>query len=124
VLTIELKVTDDALIGKFVPAYRQMEVVGQKDDSLTVAVDEVGYFVNPIPSGPFYLHCRTTEFTSVLTDWMTPWITAAWRSWQPAGWFRLVLQEAERGRERVDRAGGTDMPPEAELKVPGFHQGG
>jgi len=80
-LTIEVEVTEDALLGQFVPPQPgRVEVVVERGGDptvprggdLTVPVDEVGYFVvRPIPSGRFRLHCRTAERTSVLTDWTT-----------------------------------------------------
>jgi len=72
-LAIEVEVTDDALLGQFVPAQPgQVEVVVQQGGSTALTVDEVGFFVvRPTPSGPFRLHCRTAEGTSVVTDWTT-----------------------------------------------------
>jgi len=72
-LTIEIEVTDDALLGQFVPPQPgEVEVVVQQGDDLTTTVDEVGCFVvRPIPSGPFRLHCRTAESTRAVTDWTT-----------------------------------------------------
>lgn len=72
-LTIELEVTDGALLGQLVPpGPGEVEVVVQRGQGTTVPVDEVGCFVvRPIPSGPFRLRCRTADHPSVATDWTT-----------------------------------------------------
>jgi hypothetical protein len=72
-LTIELEVTDGALLGQLVPSGPgEVEVVVQRGRSRTVPVDEVGCFVvRPIPSGPFRLRCRTADHPGVVTEWTT-----------------------------------------------------
>ncbi|MER6942915.1 hypothetical protein ABT294_02715 [Nonomuraea sp. NPDC000554] len=72
-LTIELEVTDDALVGQVVPGQAvdiQVRVLSSQDT--TVHADEIGGFsIRPIPGHPFYLQCRTADGTSVSTSWIT-----------------------------------------------------
>ena len=69
-VTIELEVTGDALIGQLVPAQAgEIEVLMPDGEGRTVAVDEVGWFViRPRPVGVFRLMVRTGE-GDVLTEW-------------------------------------------------------
>jgi hypothetical protein len=72
-LTIELEVTDDALLGQVVPAQAgALEVRLANRQIITAAVDELGWFViRPVPAASFRLHCRTASGASVQTDWIS-----------------------------------------------------
>jgi hypothetical protein len=72
-LTIELEVSEDALLGQLVPTGEgTIEVLTQAGVAATIPVDEVGCFpVSPIPASPFRLRCRTAAGTSVMTGWIT-----------------------------------------------------
>ena len=72
-LTIELEVSEDSLLGQFVPAQPGTVRVQPADGAeTTVPADEIGCFViRPIPSRPFRLDCRTTGGTDALTGWIT-----------------------------------------------------
>ena len=71
-LTVELEVTDDALLGQIVPPQPGELEEHLADGRVTTApIDELGCFVvRPIPSGSFRLHCRTAGGAAVLTDWI------------------------------------------------------
>lgn len=70
-LTIELEVTEDALLGQLLPPQPgvvDVEVEGGHGRS--VDVDEAGGFVvSPLPPTPFRLRCRTAE-ASAITGWI------------------------------------------------------
>ena len=72
-LTIELEVSEDALLGQLVPTGEgTIEVLTQAGVAATVPVDEVGCFpITPIPASPFRLRCRTAGGSSVMTGWIT-----------------------------------------------------
>lgn len=72
-LTIELEVTQDALVGQIIPAQAGVIKVQPRDGAETVvSADEIGCFsISPIPAGQFRLHCRTTADTDTLTGWIT-----------------------------------------------------
>jgi hypothetical protein len=72
-LTIELEVTDDALLGQIVPPQPGELEARLADGQVTTApIDELGCFVvRPIPSGSFRLQCRTAGGSAVLTDWLS-----------------------------------------------------
>lgn len=69
--TIELEVTQDAVVGQVIPAPAgEVELVGPNGRSGSVAVDDVGWFtIRPIPSGPVRLHLRTAD-GPVHTEWV------------------------------------------------------
>jgi hypothetical protein len=69
-LTIEIEVTGGALLGQVVPPQRgEVEVRAGGSAPVRIPVDEVGCFtIQPIPSGPFRLHCRTEQDVAVLTS--------------------------------------------------------
>jgi hypothetical protein len=70
-LTIELEVTDTALVGQLVPPQPGELTLRQRDGSTrAVPVDEVGWFhLRPRPTGRFQLHLRTAAGQSVVTEW-------------------------------------------------------
>jgi hypothetical protein len=72
-LTIELEVSEDALLGQVVPTSEgTVEVQSRTGVIATVPVDEVGCFpITPIPPSPFRLRCRTVDGDSVVTGWIT-----------------------------------------------------
>jgi len=72
-LSIELEVTDDALIGQIIPAQEgTIEVQAHDYTTPAVPIDQIGCFaIDPIPASPFRLHCHTDEGTDVVTGWIT-----------------------------------------------------
>jgi hypothetical protein len=72
-LSLELEVTEDALLGQVVPPRAgTLEVQTMAGTIATTPVDEIGCFaVEPIPASPFRLRCRTGHDTDVLTGWIT-----------------------------------------------------
>ena len=72
-LSLELEVTEDALLGQVVPPRAgTLEVQTMAGTIATTPVDEIGCFaVEPIPASPFRLRCRTGNDTDVLTGWIT-----------------------------------------------------
>jgi hypothetical protein len=72
-LSIELEVTEDALLGQVVPPRAgTLEVQTTTGTIATTPVDEIGCFaVEPVPASPFRLRCRTGNDTDVLTGWIT-----------------------------------------------------
>jgi len=72
-LTIEVEVAQDSLVGQVVPpqagTIRVQHRAGGED---SVPADEIGCFsIQPIPSGPFRLHCRTGAGIEAVTGWIT-----------------------------------------------------
>lgn len=72
-LTIELEIGDRGLLGQIVPPRPGMiEAQTQAGASTPATVDEIGCFsIEPMPPGPFRLHCRTEDGTEVVTRWVT-----------------------------------------------------
>src|SRR5262249_42710465 len=72
-ISIELEVTEHSLLGQVVPAQAATIDVEAHDSSDTqIASDEIGCFaIDPIPSGPFRLHCRAADGVDVLPGWIT-----------------------------------------------------
>jgi hypothetical protein len=72
-LSLELEVTEDALLGQVVPPRAgTLEVQTMAGTIATTPVDEIGCFaVEPIPASPFRLRYRTGNDTDVLTGWIT-----------------------------------------------------
>lgn len=72
-VTIEVELTEDALLGQVVPPQPGSVQLRQKDGSATTApVDDVGWFVlRPLPVGLFRLLVHTADGRSVLTEWAT-----------------------------------------------------
>src|SRR5579863_2128058 len=64
-LSLELEVTEDALLGQIVPPRAgTLEVQTTAGAIVTTPVDEIGCFsVEPIPASPFRLRCRTGHDT-------------------------------------------------------------
>jgi hypothetical protein len=71
-LSIELEVAESSLIGQIVPPRAGTLEVHTTAGVTSSPVDEIGCFVvDPIPSSPFRLRCRTEDGTDVLTGWIT-----------------------------------------------------
>jgi len=72
-LTIELEVAQDSLLGQIIPAQpATIRVQPRTGAETALATDEIGCFsVQPIPSGPFRMHCRTAAGVDALTGWIT-----------------------------------------------------
>jgi hypothetical protein len=72
-LTIELEIGDRALLGQIMPPREgTIEAQVQAGATIPAAVDEIGCFsIEPIPPGPFRLHCHTEDGTDVITGWIT-----------------------------------------------------
>lgn len=72
-VTIEIEVTDDALLGQIVPPQSgEVELRLVEGATRAVPMDEVGWFlIRPRPQGMFQLHLRTASGLSVLTEWTT-----------------------------------------------------
>jgi hypothetical protein len=71
-LTIELEVTEDALLGQIVPAQpATIEVQLRTGEKTAMSSDEIGCFsIHPIPSGQFRLRCEAAGGIEVLTGWV------------------------------------------------------
>jgi hypothetical protein len=71
-LSIELGVTEDLLLGQLMPPGEgTIQVVTQKGATAAAPVDEIGCFsIEPIPSSPFRMRCRTARGTDVVTGWI------------------------------------------------------
>jgi hypothetical protein len=72
-LNIHIEVTRDALHGQIVPAQAGEIELDLADGPLRgIPIDEVGWFVvQPVPTGPFRLRCRTSIGAAVVTAWVT-----------------------------------------------------
>jgi hypothetical protein len=71
-LTLELEIAEDRLLGQVVPA-QSAEITVHRDDGgrQGLDADEIGRFsVQPVPSGPFRLRCRTADGAETLTGWI------------------------------------------------------
>ena len=71
-LSIELEVAESSLIGQIIPPRAGTLEVHTTAGVTSSPVDEIGCFVvDPIPSSPFRLRCRTEDGADVLTGWIT-----------------------------------------------------
>jgi hypothetical protein len=72
-ITLELEVTENSLLGQVVPAQAAtIDVEAHDSPDTQIASDEIGCFaIQPIPSGPFRLHCRAAGGVNVITGWIT-----------------------------------------------------
>ena len=72
-LSIELEIGDSALLGQIMPPRPgRIEAQTQAGATTPAPVDEIGCFsIEPIPPGPFRLHCHTEDGTDVVTGWIT-----------------------------------------------------
>jgi len=71
--TIEIEITDDALLGQLIPLQGgTAEMQTQAGHISATSIDEVGCFViEPKPDSPFRLRVRTEGQPDVVTDWLT-----------------------------------------------------
>jgi hypothetical protein len=72
-LTIELEVTENALIGQVMPPRAgTLEARTAEGGSVTAEVDGIGCFsIEPIPPSAFRLRYRNHEGSDVVTGWIT-----------------------------------------------------
>ena len=71
-LSIELEVAESSLLGQVIPPQAGTLEVHTTAGVTSSPVDEIGCFVvDPIPSSPFRLRCRTKDGADVLTGWIT-----------------------------------------------------
>ena len=71
-LSIELEVSESSLVGQIIPPRAGTLEVHTTAGVTSSPVDEIGCFVvEPIPSSPFRLRCRTEDGADVLTGWIT-----------------------------------------------------
>jgi hypothetical protein len=72
-LSIELEVTDGLLLGQVMPPGEGTIEAQTRTGAITAAlVDEIGCFsIEPVPAGPFRLHCSIARGPDVVTGWIT-----------------------------------------------------
>ena len=72
-LTIEIEVTDKAMLGQVVPVQAgEVEVLTPAGSAQVEPIDDVGCFtVRPVPVGSFRLNCRTDGGTVISTGWLS-----------------------------------------------------
>jgi hypothetical protein len=72
-LSIELEIAESSLLGQIMPPQQgTIEAQTQNGATTPAPVDEIGCFsIEPIPPGPFRLHCHTHDGTDVVTGWIT-----------------------------------------------------
>jgi len=72
-LSIELEVSTDSLIGQIIPPRRgAIEQQASDGETVTAPIDEIGcFYIQPVPTGPFRLRCRTEDGIDVVTNWFT-----------------------------------------------------
>jgi hypothetical protein len=71
-MTIELEVTDTALIGQIIPIQPgTIELQDRSGEYLTVVIDDLGCFsISPIPAGQFRMRSRAADGLDVATGWI------------------------------------------------------
>jgi hypothetical protein len=74
VLSIELELTPDEILGQVSPPQGgTVRLAAGSDDLGTTPVDELGFFVvRPVPRRPFQIICSTDSGTTVMTGWVSP----------------------------------------------------
>lgn len=71
-LSIELEVAEGSLFGQIIPPRAGTLEIHTTASVTSSPVDETGCFeVDPIPTSPFRIRCRTGDGTDVLTGWIT-----------------------------------------------------
>jgi hypothetical protein len=70
--TLEIEVTDDAILGQLVPPCPGRAEVRTADGTVVTAlINQGGGFIfRPVPRGSFRLYCHATRGASVLTNWL------------------------------------------------------
>jgi hypothetical protein len=71
-LTLEIAVTQDAILGQLVPPGRGRVKARTADGTtVTAVIDQGGGFtIRPVPPSSFRLYCHTTNGAGVLTNWL------------------------------------------------------
>ena len=71
-LTLEIEVTESALLGQLVPpGPGRIEARTIDGDVIAAVINQVGGFtICPFPRGPFRLFCHTMSGANVLTSWL------------------------------------------------------
>jgi hypothetical protein len=72
--TLEIEVTDDAILGQLVPpGPGRVEACTPDGTMVTAVIDQGGGFtiVRPDPPGSFRLYCHAANGAGVLTNWLT-----------------------------------------------------
>ena len=71
-LTLEIEVSDDALLGQLVPpGPGRVEARTADGTTATAVIDPGGGFtIRPVPPGSFRLHCHPANGAGVLTNWL------------------------------------------------------
>lgn len=72
-MSIELEVTEGSLLGQVTPPGEgTIEAQTRSGVATAAPVDEMGCFsIEPVPPGPFRLHCCTARGADVVTGWIT-----------------------------------------------------
>ena len=71
-LSIELEVAESSLLGQIIPVRAGTLEVHTTAGVTSSPVDEIGCFaVDPTPTTPFRVRCRTEDGADVLTGWIT-----------------------------------------------------
>jgi hypothetical protein len=72
-MTIELEVTDTALLGQIIPIQPgTIELQNRSGGCQTAVIDDLGCFcVSPIPVGQFRMRSRAADGLDVATGWIT-----------------------------------------------------
>lgn len=72
-LTLEIEVTDEALLGQLIPPGQGEVEVRTADGAVAPAViDQAGGFtVRPVPRSSFRLYCHVANGVNALTNWLT-----------------------------------------------------
>jgi hypothetical protein len=65
-------VTQDSLLGQIIPAQAATIKIQPREGAETaLTTDEIGCFsIQPIPSGPFRMHCHTAGGVDAVTGWI------------------------------------------------------
>jgi hypothetical protein len=76
--SIEVEVTDDALLGQLIPPQPgTVEILRPAGPTTHSEIDDVGCFsIEPKPDGEFRIRCRTQDQPDVLTGWLSLLITS------------------------------------------------
>jgi hypothetical protein len=71
-LTLEIEVTESALLGQLVPPGPGRIEARTIDGDVAAAVINLvgGFTICPIPRGPFRLYCHTASGANILTSWL------------------------------------------------------
>jgi hypothetical protein len=72
-LTIQLEVTPGLVAGQLLPDRGSVLTIQPRsgEESLVQASETGRFSIEPVPPGPFRMHCRTTSGINVITGWIT-----------------------------------------------------